>query len=192
MGPASSFRSYQRQFMRVPYNVCVLGCSGEEIFKAQSLNLSEGGILLSHVSLVPTEALSTLIVPLKIWPLFKNMTVGELSAEVQGKQSLKIVSLKAALKRSQQKASLAQILFEEQLAYEFDLSTLREQTFLKKTIDSVMANITYLQMLIDSWRDDPMIKQRVSLCAEILGYAKTEKIAELRHKVMKDYQSMVW
>ena len=66
-------KDYQRTFLRAPYKEAILYIDDNFVFKASSLNISEGGLLLDQVPHFPEESEDVpIIISLPQFPYLKN------------------------------------------------------------------------------------------------------------------------
>src|SRR5690606_20841742 len=71
-------RDYQRKFLRAPYRRQVLFGDREFVFKAHTLNISEGGLLLDQIPYFPESDSINLVLSLPQYPYFKNFDMYKL------------------------------------------------------------------------------------------------------------------
>ncbi len=186
-------RDYQRLYLRAPYSEPVLYVDNDFVFKARSLNLSEGGLLLDQVPHFPENNENVpLMLSLRQMPLFKNFTLERLQNYSPDMTENTIVRLKSTMVRKIGIESKAEQAFTSRIGLKFTDVPHSAEMAIKEYVKVFSSNLIYLQVLIDSLNTDEQNIEKVRLLAPILGYEKEEKISILFKKVQHDYQSLQW
>ena len=74
-------RSYQRTHLRAPFKEAVLYVDDNFVFKAHTINISEGGMLLDQIPHFPEDGKEvSLLISLPQFPYFKNYSLEKLNS----------------------------------------------------------------------------------------------------------------
>lgn len=188
-----SERDYQRTHLRAPYFEPVLYVDNGFVFKAKSLNISEGGMLLDQVPHFPEgEESVVLMIGLKQYPYFKNFSLERLRSYTDDFFSKTVVRVRSKLVRKVGINSKSDEVFESRIGLQFTDVALDAAQVIKDYVSVFSSNLIYLQVLIDSLNSDESNLERVRILSEILGYDSNMKIALLHKKVQHDYRSLQW
>jgi hypothetical protein len=186
-------RDYQRLYLRAPYNEPVLYVDGDFVFKARSLNISEGGLLLDQVPHFPESNDDVpLMISLRQMPLFKNFTLDRLKLYSPEMTENIVVRLKSSMVRKFGIESKAEQAFTSRVGLRFTDVPHQAEMAIKEYVKVFSSNLIYLQVLIDSLNTDEQNIEKARLLASILGYDRDQKISILFKKVQHDYQSLQW
>jgi hypothetical protein len=186
-------RDYQRLYLRAPYNEPVLYVDGDFVFKAHSLNISEGGLLLDQVPHFPESNDDVpLMISLRQMPLFKNFTLERLKLYSPDMTENIVVRLKSSMVRKIGIESKAEQAFTSRIGLRFTDVPHHAEMAIKEYVKVFSSNLIYLQVLIDSLNTDEQNIEKARLLASILGYDREQKISILFKKVQHDYQSLQW
>jgi hypothetical protein len=186
-------RGYQRTYLRAPYKEPILYIDDNFVFKASTLNLSVGGILLDQIPHFPEEnEVVPLLISLPQYPYFKNFTLEKLrnfSAEIFPK---KVIRLKGHMVRKIGVESKTDEVFTSRIGIKFVEVSAQNQKLIQDYVNIFSSNLIYLQMLIDNINtSDKHLKKIRALC-RILSYDEQIKIAALYKQVQHDYLSLQW
>lgn len=185
-------KSYQRKHLRAPFKETVLYADGQYVLKGSTLNISEGGILLDELPSFPSTDDVSMLVSIPQLPSLKNFSLLKMqtfSKELFGRH---VIRVKAKMVRREQLSQNLDNLFRSRFGLEFIKITPQDQKYIEEYVTTFSSNLIYLQTLIDSFNTDEDTKIRVRTLAKILGYDKSEKIAQLRAEVTHDYKSLQW
>lgn len=186
-------KDYQRTFLRAPYKEAILYIDDNFVFKASSLNLSEGGLLLDQVPHFPEESEDVpIIISLPQFPYLKNYTLEKLhsfSADIFPK---KVIRLKCKMVRKIGIKSKVDEVFTSQIGLKFTDVDPLGQKVIQEYVNVFASNIIYLQVLIDSLHADKKNLEKIRLLSNILNYDSSMKIAKLHKTVQHDYKSLQW
>lgn len=190
MTPSGS--NYQRTYLRAPYKKDVLFVDEDFVFKAQTLNISEGGLLLDQVGHFPGEKEVTFLVEIPEFPLFKNFTLEKLQAFSHDSVLSRVIRFKAKMVRSMKIESSIDGVFTSQIGLSFVDVAPNDQLKVSGYVENFSSNLVYLQVLIDTLATDESQIKKIRLLAQYLGYSDQMKISYLRKIVEHDYKSLQW
>lgn len=186
-------RDYQRKHLRAPYKEPVLFVDDNFVFKASTLNISEGGMLLDQIPHFPeNEEEVPIMLSLPQFPYFKNFSLEKLqnfSADIFPK---KVVRLKAQMVRRIGMESKIDEVFVSRIGLRFTDVDAFAQKNISDYVNVFASNLIYLQMLIDSIHASEKNIQKVRVLSEILNYPVDMKVAQLYKEVQHDYKSLQW
>ncbi len=181
---------FQRKHIRAPLKSEALYIDENSVFKARTLNISEGGILLSELPHVPEINAIPMMVALIHYPKLGTLSPEKIKSLNTDSFSRSIIKLKARMVRTFEGKSTVEKLFLTHIGCE--LYPLSEDTQ-KEIVDYVNTfakNTVYLLSLFESNHHKKEQVELVRKVAEILGYDSTMAMPLLRLKVLHDYQSL--
>lgn len=186
-------RGYQRTYLRAPYKDPVLFVDDNFVFKASTLNISEGGLLLDQIPHFPEDEEEVpIMVSLPQFPYFKNFNLEKLenfSIDIFPK---KIVRVKAKMVRRIGLESQTDEIFVSRVGLKFTQVSPQAKKQISDYVNIFASNLIHLQMLIDSIHANDKNLQKIRVLSEILNYSIHIKIAELYKIVQHDYKSLQW
>lgn len=185
-------KNYQRKHLRAPFRDTVLYADGDYVFKATSLNISEGGLLIDQMPGFPEKDEVPLLISLPQLPFLKNFSLLKMqtfSKELFGRH---VIRVQARMVRREQLSQNLDNIFRSRFGLQFIRINELDQKYLEEYVITFASNLIYLQTLIDSYNTDEETKVRVRILASLLGYKDTERIALLRAIVTQDYKSLQW
>lgn len=185
-------RGYQRIHLRAPYKESVLFVHENFVFKAHTLNISEGGMLLDQIPQFPQGEDVSLMISLPQFPYFKNFTLEKLKNFTNDLFPKKVVRLKCEVVRKIGIKSQVDEVFTSRIGVKFTEIDSMTQKKIAEYVNVFASNLIYLQVLIDSINADEQNLEKIRLLSTLLGYEKEIKVAQLRKDVMHDYQSLQW
>lgn len=185
-------KSYQRRHLRAPFKESILYADGQYVLKAQSLNISEGGILLGELPSFPEKDEVPLMISIPQIPSLKNFSLLKMQTFSKELFSQRVIRAKARMVRREELSQNLDNIFRSRFGLEFINITPLDQKQIEDFVTTFSSNLIYLQTLIDSFNTDDETKIRVRTLAKILGYNDTDKIAHLRALVTHDYKSLQW
>ena len=185
-------RSYQRKHLRAPYKGPVLFGDQNFVFKASSINISEGGILLDQMPQFPGEGDVPLMMAIPQFPYFKNFSLLKMQTFSHDLFAKKIIRVQARMVRREEAVQSIDNIFRSRFGLMFTSIGPRDQKIIDDYVTTFASNLIYLQTMIDSFNTDEEIKVKTRALASILGYKEVEKIALLRALVTHDYRSLQW
>lgn len=186
-------RGYQRTHLRAPYKEPILYVDDNFVFKASTLNISEGGILLDQIPHFPEESEDVpLMISLPQYPYFKNFSLEKLnnfSADIFPK---KIIRVKGKMARKIGIKSKTDEVFASMIGIKYtEVSPLAER-LISEYVNVFASNLIYLQMLIDNIQTSDKHLQKIRALSRILNYKEDMKVAQLYKIVQHDYRSLQW
>ena len=180
----------KRRHLRAPLSSEVLYVDDEYTFKASTENISEGGILLAQLPHVPEDLSIPMMVALPQIPALDAMSSKELQDLRFLKLPKKIFRLKAKIVRKMEGMSSVEKVFLRSIGCEFIDLPETHLTFIHEYIQSFSKNCIYILNLFQSGVANEKEAGKIQKLASLLGYDGTEKISDLRHKIIHDYHSL--
>jgi hypothetical protein len=180
----------QRKFARAPLKTICLYVDGEHVFKAKSLNISEGGLLLSELPHFPEIKALPLMVSIPQFPKFALLTSDQIKNFETNSVPQKVLKVKSVLVRSYEGESNVDKVFINFVGCEF--ANIEEEFRLSVVdyIETFTKNCIYLLSLFESLGTKKDQLETLRSVAHLLGYDKGMKVSILRAKVLHDYQSL--
>ncbi len=185
-------KSYHRKFLRAPYKIPVLLTDGDIVFKAETLNLSEGGMLLKNISYIPKTNHLWASISIPTFPNFKNYDISQFRNFNSENFPKTVISAKARIVRRDETDDNLSDLFEIRGGVEFTEISSQDQRMINQYVNSCSGNLVLLQTLIDTIDSDRNSLEKTRLLSEYLGYSRDIKISLLRKNVQFDYKSLQW
>ena len=186
-------RDYKRSYLRAPYRQEVLYVDDDFVFKAKTLNISEGGMLLDQIPHFPDETTEVaLMIKLPQFPYFKNFTIQKLRTFNADMFSSKVVRLKCKMVRKIGIKSKVDQAFVSRVGVKFTDIGPREKKLINDYVNVFSSNLIYLQVLIDSMYAEKNNLEKIRLLSDILNYDPDWKVSQLRKVVQHDYISLQW
>jgi hypothetical protein len=185
-------KNYQRRHLRAPFKESILYADGPYVFKAKTLNISEGGILLDELPSFPATDEVNLLISLPQLPSLKNFSLLKMqtfSKEIFGRH---VIRARAHMVRREELSQDLENIFRSRFGLEFTGVGQQERKLIEEYVSTFSSNLIYLQTLIDSFNTDEETRVRTRTLAKILGYEEVERIAHLRSLVTHDYKSLQW
>lgn len=180
----------QRKFLRAPMKSTVLYVDGEHVFKARTMNLSEGGLLLSELPHIPEINSLPLAISIISYPRFQGMSLDELKQLSVDDFDRIIVKTKVRMVRSFENMSPVDKVFINFIGCEFYNATPEFKAAVYQYVENFAKNITYLLSLFESLGNRVEQLEVLRSVAHLLGYDRRMKVPLLRAKVLHDYQSL--
>lgn len=188
----SNSRTYQRKYLRAPFKFQVLYIDDEFVFKADSINISEGGMLLDRVGHFPDNKILDFMANLPQYPLFKNYNTDRLQAYSLETVHHKTIRFKAKLVRKIGIDTKVDGVFTSRIGLQIEDISPFDQAKISNYVDNFSSNLIYLQVLIDSINADKNNIAKIRSLSKVLGYASDLKVSYLRKLVEHDYKSLQW
>ncbi len=186
-------RDYQRTHLRAPYKEPVLFVDDNFVFKAHTINISEGGMLLDQIPHFPEDGTSvSLLISLPQFPYFKNFSTEKLAAYSNDLFPKKSIRLKCKMVRKFGVKSKVDEAFISRVAVSFDELGPQNKKLISEYVNVFASNLIYLQVLIDSIHSDKNNLKKIRLLSETLQYQTDIKMAQLYKDVQHDYKSLQW
>lgn len=190
MNPSGA--DYQRKYLRAPYRREVLFQDKNFIFKAHTLNISEGGLLLEQTGHFPESEFVEFMIEVPEFPLFKNYTLEKLQVFTVENIHSRVIRFKAKMVRSVKNESSIDGMFASRIGISINDIKPNDQIKVLNYVENFSSNLIYLQVLIDSLTTDERQIKKIRLLAHVLGYDSKTKISYLRKVVEQDYKSLQW
>ena len=187
-----SSRNYQRKYLRAPFREEILFAADNYIFKAKGLNISEGGVLLESINHFPGATNLPFMIQLPQFPLFKNFRLKDIVNFSPDRYPGKIARFSASLVRKVKIESPVEGVISSQIGLKFSEIGEFDRAKVSHYVETYASNLIYLQVLLDTYTDDPNDLNRLRLIAEYLGYEKNTKLSLLRKNIHDDYRSLQW
>ncbi len=180
----------QRQHLRAPLKSQALYVDGKHVFKARTLNISEGGVLLSELPHIPEINSLPLALNLIQYPRFQGMGLEELKQLSVDDFSRTILKTKMRMVRSFENQSNVDRVFINFIGCEFYNPTEDFRKSISNYVETFTKNTVYLLSLFESLGNRTEQLETLRMVAHLLGYDRRMKIPLLRAKVLHDYQSL--
>jgi hypothetical protein len=181
---------FQRKHVRAPLRSTCLYVDGEHVFKAKTLNVSEGGLLLSELPHIPDINALPMMMAMPVYPKLSTLTLEELKQVNVENLPRKILRVKSRLVRSYEGESNVDKVFINFIGCEFYYTSDEFQNYINEYVDTFARNTVYLLSLFESLNKRSEQLETLRIVAHILGYDRRMKVPLLRAKVLHDYQSL--
>jgi hypothetical protein len=179
-------KGFGREYLRSPLSVDVLFVANGHVHKARTVNISEGGVLLEALPMVPEINAMPLMLPLVQFPSFSKLSHDFLKTMKVELFERTVIRSKARLVRSLKAFSAADKVFVPKIGCEF---VLPNEDTKKEVADYVVMsakNIVFLLGLFERSANVDLTRN----VAKVLGYDSEQKMILLRQKILHDYQSL--
>jgi hypothetical protein len=183
---------YQRRYLRAPYREDIIYSDGDNVLKASTLNISEEGMLLDFLPSFPSQDDVSLIFPLCIFPLMKDMSIYRLQTFSRDQLDVHVIRASAKMVRREQLSQDLENIFKSRFGLNFLSIGPESREKIEQYVAHFSSNLVYLQTLVDSFNSDEETKTKTRALAKILGYKSSDKIAKLRMEITQDYKSLQW
>jgi hypothetical protein len=180
----------QRKFLRAPMKSTALYVDGEHVFKAKTLNISEGGMLLSELPHIPEINSLPIAISLINYPRFQGMSLDDLKQLSVDDFACSILKTKVRMVRTFENQSNVDKVFINFIGCEFYNSTPEFKNAIFQYVENFAKNTIYLLSLFESLGNRVEQLEVLRTVAHLLGYDRRMKIPLLRAKVLHDYQSL--
>lgn len=187
-----SSRAYQRRHLRAPFKQEIMFVDDKFVFKANTLNISEGGLLLDNIGHFPEKEDVPFLVMLPQLPYLKNYSYEKLKNFNQENFAAKSIRFKAKLVRKIGIGSKVDAFFSTKIGLMITDISEFDRHKIKHYVDTFSSNLIFLQVLIDNISSDKINLEKVRRVSRLLGYSEREKISMLRKQVEIDYKSLQW
>lgn len=181
----------KRLHLRAPLLSPVLYEDGDYAFKAQTLNISEGGVLLTKLPHVPEINAIPLMLGLPMFPVFSTLPVQKVLELDFEKLPREMVRLRARMVRQMENMTAVEKIFVTLIGCEFVGNSEETINVIRRYVECFAKNTIYLLTLFESRAgrggDQLQLLRHVS---GLMGYDPNLKIALLRQKILHDYQSL--
>ena len=181
---------FQRKHVRAPLRSICLYVDGEHVFKAKTLNVSEGGLLLSELPHIPEINSLPMMMAMPVYPKLANLTLEDLKQIDIENLPRKILKVKSRLVRSYEGQTNVDKVFINFIGCEFYYTSEEFRDYITEYVETFARNTVYLLSLFESLNKRSEQLETLRYVAHILGYDRRMKIPLLRAKVLHDYQSL--
>jgi hypothetical protein len=185
-------RGYQRTYLRAPHREEILYVENDFVFKAATINISEGGLLLDEVGHFPESDLIPFMLRLKQYPYFKNYTLEKLQSYSQEMFDSAVIRFNASLVRKIGLNSATDGLLASRIGLQIKEISPFDKARVSNYVDVFSSNLIYLQVLIDTLHADKKNLEKIRIIAKVIGYSHVKKMSQLRQVVEHDYKSLQW
>lgn len=177
---------FQRLHLRSPLVGDVLYEADGHVHLARSVNISEGGILLENLPIIPEINAMPVMFTLPQYPNFSQTNQDVLKTLKLSSLEKKILRSRARLVRSFEGQSEVEKIFVTKIGCEFVLPSTENKALVAQYVVDFASNILFLLGLFQRSSQIELLRN----VAELLGYDSEEKLPILRSRVLHDYQSL--
>lgn len=179
-----------RRHLRAKLNSEALYVDDENVFSAKTMNISEGGVLLSELPHVPE--INSLPVAIKLieFPKFSTLSYDQILNLTIEDFDKTIIKTKLRMVRSFSNQSNVDKVFVNFIGCEFYNPSNDIKVLINEYVETYAKNTVYLLNLFESLRAKPDLVDVLRQIASLMGYDRRMKIPLLRAKVLHDYQSL--
>lgn len=181
---------FQRQHLRAKLSSDALYVDDENVFKAKTINISEGGVLLSELPHVPE--INSLPVAIKLieYPKFSSLSYDQiLNLNIDDFDNT-IIKTKLRMVRSFSNQSNVDKVFVNFIGCEFYNPSNDVKVLINQYVEVYAKNTVYLLNLFEALRTKADLIDVLRHVAFLMGYDRRMKVPLLRAKVLHDYQSL--
>lgn len=182
--------NFQRQHRRAPLREDFLYEEGGHVHKAMSINISEGGLLLQSLPIIPVNDLVPMMLAIPQHYDLVTLSKEQIYYLSREKINNKIIRAKVKIVRKFEGISSADQLFVTQIGFQFVHLESESLHTIQSYVDLNMKNISFLVSQFENMLKNKDIETLVRRIASLLGYDGSGKIENLRQQVLHDYQSL--
>lgn len=181
----------KRLHLRAPLASHVLYEDGDYAFKAQTLNISEGGLLLTKLPHVPEISAIPLMIGLPMFPVLSTLPTQKVLELDFDKLPRQMVRLKARMVRQMENMTAVEKVFVTLIGCEFVGNSEETINIIRHYVQCFAKNTIYLLTLFETRgnRGGEQL-QLLRHTSGLMGYDANMKVALLRQKILHDYQSL--
>lgn len=179
---------HRRQYIRAPLKTNVLYDDDHFGFKAQSINISTGGILLENLPHVPEINALPILIDVPTYPIFQTLSADKIKKLEGQALTRRIIRARAKIVRSFDGQSEVDKVFVQKIGCQFVAISPESVEIINDYVTTFAKNTIYLLTLFESHSQNQTDLLRI--VSSFLGYKGDEKISILRQKVLHDYQSL--
>lgn len=183
-------QKFQRRHIRAPLRGACLYVDGEHVFKAKTLNVSEGGLLLSELPHIPEINSLPMMITMPIYPKLSTLSLETMKGLDIENLPRKILKVKSRMVRSFEGQTNVDKVFINYIGCEFYYTSEEFQEYITEYVETFAKNTVYLLSLFETLGKKNEQLETLRTVAYILGYDRRMKIPLLRAKVLHDYQSL--
>lgn len=177
-------KKYKRAHLRAPLKSQVLCSYDEKVCLGRTLNVSEGGLLLTDLDSIPGSNSLYFMIDLPSYPKFSEFGKEEVLNLDWNSFERDVLRMNAKIMRS--------FDYEGEKLHGCSFSSISEGGVraIKTYVKSFSENIVYLLELFESLGRGELKLSVLRKLAFLLGYNSDEKIFLMRKRVLHDYQSL--
>jgi len=187
---AKKIANFHRKHVRAPLISTCMYVDEDHVFKAKTINVSQGGILISELPHVPEINAIPMMISMPIYPRFSELTFEQIKKINPQSFPKKIVKVKARMVRSFGNQTAVEKVFVNFIGCEFFYCSDEFNDYINKYIETYTSNTVYLLSLFETNSKKAEGVELLRKVASLLGYDGTMKLPLLRAKVLHDYQSL--
>ncbi len=186
-------RNYKRQHKRAPLKTTLLFADGEHVFKAKTVNISEGGILVESFPCFPQTNIVAIMIGIPTVFSFENETIASLQEYLDlGYPSLIFRSTIKTLRKSEFPAESIDQLLMKNIGCQFQNPSNELTESIRKYVEQTFKNMVYLLNLLEkSSKWSLQSQKKMSLMAENLGYPANLSCSQYHQLINHDYVSIL-
>ena len=141
--------NYKRNSLRAPFRTSILFEDEDFVFKARSMNISEGGLLVDQIPHLPGKSLVPFMICLPYFPEFKNYSNQRLENYSSELFQAKVLRLKGRMIQRTGMTTQVDDVFKSKFGVEFlEISPFHKKQ-ISEYVETYTSNIIYLQRLIE-------------------------------------------
>jgi hypothetical protein len=180
---------FRRAHLRAPLTTQVLYVDGGDVLATDSLNISEGGILLECLPKAPESDAIAMMIPLPIYPDFSQISSSEILNLKLKNMPQRIIRVELKLVRTYQGMTDIDKIFVTKVGCKFVKARSEDKKLIKDYVVHYNKNLIFLLGLFEG-KGGSEGKKMVRHCSELLGYDSDMPMGQLRLKTLHDYQSL--
>lgn len=180
----------KRAHLRAPLHEGILFECDQYVLSGMCSNISEGGLLIEHLSLVPEKKNFNVIVPLVYFPDFSKMNIGKLLSTTRETFERDVIGLNVSFVRSFEGLNQVDKTLQTSIGVSFNNLSNENRNLIQAYVQTYAKNIVYLLSLFEHNDRKTSSVALIRKTSELLGYNSDEKISVLRLKILHDYQSL--
>lgn len=180
-----SFLNFSRGALRAPLKTTAIYEKNSSVRKAEVLNISETGLLLSRLRQADVGEELNLVIKLPQFPIFQNLSVKKIKDIIADSEiSASILRVRGKIVRAYT------VEGETEAGLQFDDLDLQTTQMISDYISLYSQNIIFILNLFEQIGDNEQCVEMIRLLSSCLGYNPGEKISVLRQKILHDYQNI--
>jgi hypothetical protein len=181
-------KSYKRAHVRAPLKSQAICCLEDKIFLGRTLNISQGGLLLTDLESVSQNKSLHLMIDLPSYPNFNDFKKEELLNLDWNSFERYVLRIEMNVMRSFKVGKEGEEI--ELHGCSFVSIVEDHVNLIKRYVESFTKNIIYLLDIFESLGREDVSLSILRKVSFLLGYNPEEKIFSLRKKILHDYQSL--
>ena len=176
----------RRKHLRAPLHTNFLYKDARGVRKGVVENISEGGVYLTGLDQLPPNQIFDVFFDLPELVDFSGLPMSEILS--LGKESFKhhVFHAELEVKRTAEKKSASF----HSIGCEFFKIDGEKQRLIKNYVSNYATNIIFTLSLFEQGVHRKEVKELIMKSVDLLNYPRIEKAADLRQKLLHDYQSL--